>query len=62
MFQPANLVRYPRLEGTDPDVLYRRAVIIQRYGEGKAWNRCHTDLLKLRNMVDTKPSAAVGIR
>lgn len=32
MFQPANLVRYPRLEGTDPDVLYRRAVVIQRYG------------------------------
>ncbi|XP_077190058.1 E3 ubiquitin-protein ligase HECTD3 [Paroedura picta] len=31
MFQPANLVRYPRLEGTDPDVLYRRAVVIQRF-------------------------------
>uniref|UniRef100_H3ASF9 HECT domain E3 ubiquitin protein ligase 3 n=1 Tax=Latimeria chalumnae TaxID=7897 RepID=H3ASF9_LATCH len=31
MFQPANLVRYPRLEGTDPDVLYRRAIVIQRF-------------------------------
>lgn len=31
MFQLANLVRYPRLEGTDPDLLYRRAVLIQRY-------------------------------
>uniref|UniRef100_A0A7M4FJC7 HECT domain E3 ubiquitin protein ligase 3 n=1 Tax=Crocodylus porosus TaxID=8502 RepID=A0A7M4FJC7_CROPO len=31
MFQLANLVRYPRLEGTDPDVLYRRAVVIQRF-------------------------------
>lgn len=35
MFQLPNLVRYPRLEGTDPDLLYRRAVLIQRYrGEG----------------------------
>lgn len=33
MFQPANLVRYPRLEGRDPDVLYWRAVILQRYGK-----------------------------
>uniref|UniRef100_A0A8B9PSA0 E3 ubiquitin-protein ligase HECTD3 n=1 Tax=Apteryx owenii TaxID=8824 RepID=A0A8B9PSA0_APTOW len=31
MFQLANLVRYPRLEGTDPDLLYRRAVLIQRF-------------------------------
>lgn len=31
MFQLPNLVRYPRLEGTDPDLLYRRAVLIQRY-------------------------------
>ncbi|XP_030061835.1 E3 ubiquitin-protein ligase HECTD3 [Microcaecilia unicolor] len=31
IFQPANLVRYPRLEGTDPDVLYRRAVVLQRF-------------------------------
>ncbi|XP_053549532.1 E3 ubiquitin-protein ligase HECTD3 isoform X2 [Bombina bombina] len=31
MFQPANLVRYPRLEAIDPDVLYRRAVLIQRF-------------------------------
>ncbi|XP_032047895.1 E3 ubiquitin-protein ligase HECTD3 [Aythya fuligula] len=31
MFQMANLVRYPRLEGTDPDLLYRRAVLIQRF-------------------------------
>ncbi|XP_058031226.1 E3 ubiquitin-protein ligase HECTD3 [Ahaetulla prasina] len=31
MFQPANLVRYPRLEGRDPDVLYWRAVILQRF-------------------------------
>ena len=30
MFQLPNLVRYPRLEGTDPDLLYRRAVLIQR--------------------------------
>lgn len=34
MFQLANLVRYPRLEGTDPDLLYRRAVLIQRYCMG----------------------------
>ncbi|XP_053325726.1 E3 ubiquitin-protein ligase HECTD3 [Spea bombifrons] len=31
MFQPANLVRYPRLEAIDPDVLYRRAIVIQRF-------------------------------
>ncbi|KAM4641143.1 E3 ubiquitin-protein ligase HECTD3 isoform 2-T3 [Discoglossus pictus] len=31
MFQPANLVRYPRLEAIDPDMLYRRAVLIQRF-------------------------------
>lgn len=34
MFQQASLVRYPRLEGTDPDLLYRRAVVIQRYCPG----------------------------
>ncbi|XP_030310729.1 E3 ubiquitin-protein ligase HECTD3 isoform X1 [Calypte anna] len=31
MFQPARLVRYPLLEGVDPSVLYRRAVLIQRF-------------------------------
>uniref|UniRef100_A0A673TQY3 HECT domain E3 ubiquitin protein ligase 3 n=1 Tax=Suricata suricatta TaxID=37032 RepID=A0A673TQY3_SURSU len=31
LFQPASLVRYPRLEGTDPEVLYRRAVLLQRF-------------------------------
>ncbi|NWZ99868.1 HECD3 ligase, partial [Nesospiza acunhae] len=31
MFQPARLVRYPLLEGVDADVLYRRAVLIQRF-------------------------------
>uniref|UniRef100_W5M5A4 HECT domain containing 3 n=1 Tax=Lepisosteus oculatus TaxID=7918 RepID=W5M5A4_LEPOC len=31
MFQSPNLVRYPRLEGTPPDVLYRRAIVIQRF-------------------------------
>ncbi|XP_014794517.1 PREDICTED: E3 ubiquitin-protein ligase HECTD3-like [Calidris pugnax] len=31
MFQPARLVRYPLLEGVDADVLYRRAMIIQRF-------------------------------
>lgn len=31
LFQPASLVRYPRLEGTDPEVLYRRAVLLQRW-------------------------------
>ncbi|XP_039567682.1 E3 ubiquitin-protein ligase HECTD3-like isoform X1 [Passer montanus] len=31
MFQPARLVRYPLLEGVDVDVLYRRAVLIQRF-------------------------------
>lgn len=36
MFQPARLVRYPLLEGVDADVLYRRAVVIQRYSMGVA--------------------------
>ncbi|XP_056389086.1 E3 ubiquitin-protein ligase HECTD3 [Hyla sarda] len=31
MFHPPNLVRYPRLEAIDPDILYRRAVVIQRF-------------------------------
>ncbi|XP_028902461.1 E3 ubiquitin-protein ligase HECTD3 [Ornithorhynchus anatinus] len=31
MFQPASMVRYPRLEGTAPDVLYRRAILLQRF-------------------------------
>ncbi|KFO89031.1 E3 ubiquitin-protein ligase HECTD3, partial [Buceros rhinoceros silvestris] len=31
MFQPARLVRYPLLEGMDADVLYRRAVLIERF-------------------------------
>uniref|UniRef100_A0A4W3I874 HECT domain containing 3 n=1 Tax=Callorhinchus milii TaxID=7868 RepID=A0A4W3I874_CALMI len=31
MFQATNLVRYPRLEGNEPDVLYRRAVVIHRF-------------------------------
>ncbi|MGH0185882.1 UNVERIFIED_CONTAM: hypothetical protein FKN15_019390 [Acipenser sinensis] len=31
MFQSPNLVRYPRLEGTDSEVLYRRALVIQRF-------------------------------
>ncbi|NWS71873.1 HECD3 ligase, partial [Crotophaga sulcirostris] len=31
MFQPAQLVRYPLLKGVDADVLYRRAVLIQRF-------------------------------
>ncbi|KFZ68012.1 E3 ubiquitin-protein ligase HECTD3, partial [Podiceps cristatus] len=31
VFQPAQLVRYPLLEGVDADVLYRRAVLIQRF-------------------------------
>ncbi len=31
MFQMAQLVRYPLLEGVDTDVLYRRAVVIQRF-------------------------------
>ncbi|XP_074953892.1 E3 ubiquitin-protein ligase HECTD3-like [Phalacrocorax aristotelis] len=31
MFQPARLVRYPLLEGVDAAVLYRRAVLIQRF-------------------------------
>lgn len=36
MFQMAQLVRYPLLEGVDTDVLYRRAVVIQRYSMGTA--------------------------
>ncbi|KAM9326144.1 E3 ubiquitin-protein ligase HECTD3 [Gastrophryne carolinensis] len=31
VFQPPNLVRYPRLEAIDPDILYRRATILQRF-------------------------------
>ncbi|XP_043941719.1 E3 ubiquitin-protein ligase HECTD3-like isoform X2 [Protopterus annectens] len=31
VFQSANLIRYPRLEGVDTDVLYRRAAAIQRF-------------------------------
>ncbi|XP_051985271.1 E3 ubiquitin-protein ligase HECTD3-like isoform X3 [Xyrauchen texanus] len=31
VFQSPNLVRYPRLEGTPADVLYRRALVIQRF-------------------------------
>ncbi|KAM4655308.1 E3 ubiquitin-protein ligase HECTD3-like isoform 2-T2 [Amazona ochrocephala] len=31
VFQPARLVRYPLLEGVDSSVLYRRAVLIQRF-------------------------------
>ncbi|XP_033082539.1 E3 ubiquitin-protein ligase HECTD3 [Trachypithecus francoisi] len=31
LFQPTSLVRYPRLEGTNPEVLYRRAVLLQRF-------------------------------
>ncbi|XP_060940191.1 E3 ubiquitin-protein ligase HECTD3-like [Limanda limanda] len=31
VFQSSNLVRYPRLQGTEPDVLYRRALVIQRF-------------------------------
>uniref|UniRef100_A0A8C1Z987 HECT domain containing 3 n=1 Tax=Cyprinus carpio TaxID=7962 RepID=A0A8C1Z987_CYPCA len=31
IFQSPNLVRYPRLEGTPPDVLYRRILVIQRF-------------------------------
>lgn len=30
VFQSSNLVRYPRLQGNTPDVLYRRALVIQR--------------------------------
>uniref|UniRef100_A0A3Q2P3R2 HECT domain-containing protein n=1 Tax=Fundulus heteroclitus TaxID=8078 RepID=A0A3Q2P3R2_FUNHE len=29
VFHSSNLVRYPRLQGTPPDVLYRRALVIQ---------------------------------
>ncbi|XP_033838136.1 E3 ubiquitin-protein ligase HECTD3 isoform X1 [Periophthalmus magnuspinnatus] len=31
VFQSNNLVRYPRLQGTAPEVLYRRALVIQRF-------------------------------
>lgn len=31
VFQSNNLVRYPRLQGTASDVLYRRALVIQRF-------------------------------
>ncbi|NXC45229.1 HECD3 ligase, partial [Penelope pileata] len=31
LFQPAEVVRYPLLDRVDPDVLYRRAVLIQRF-------------------------------
>uniref|UniRef100_A0AAR2L9S8 HECT domain containing 3 n=1 Tax=Pygocentrus nattereri TaxID=42514 RepID=A0AAR2L9S8_PYGNA len=31
VFQSPHLVRYPRLEGTPPDVLYRRALVILRF-------------------------------
>ncbi|XP_063795502.1 E3 ubiquitin-protein ligase HECTD3 [Pseudophryne corroboree] len=31
MFHPPNLVRYPRLEAIDPDILYRRAMVIKRF-------------------------------
>ncbi|XP_031150221.1 E3 ubiquitin-protein ligase HECTD3 [Sander lucioperca] len=31
VFLSSNLVRYPRLQGNTPDVLYRRALIIQRF-------------------------------
>ncbi|XP_008290022.1 E3 ubiquitin-protein ligase HECTD3 [Stegastes partitus] len=31
VFQSSNLVRYPRLQGTLPDILYRRALVIQRF-------------------------------
>lgn len=31
VFQSSNLVRYPRLQGTPPDGLYRRALVIQRW-------------------------------
>ncbi|XP_069088919.1 E3 ubiquitin-protein ligase HECTD3-like isoform X2 [Pleurodeles waltl] len=31
MFQAVELVRYPRLEGRDPEFLYRRAIVIQRF-------------------------------
>lgn len=31
VFQSSNLVRYPRLQGNTPDVLYRRALVIQRF-------------------------------
>ncbi|XP_069014076.1 E3 ubiquitin-protein ligase HECTD3-like [Embiotoca jacksoni] len=31
VFQSSNLVRYPRLQSTPPDILYRRALVIQRF-------------------------------
>nr|XP_046264244.1 E3 ubiquitin-protein ligase HECTD3-like isoform X2 [Scatophagus argus] len=31
VFQSSYLVRYPRLQGNSPDVLYRRALVIQRF-------------------------------
>ncbi|XP_043941704.1 E3 ubiquitin-protein ligase HECTD3-like [Protopterus annectens] len=31
VFQSDNLIHYPRLEGIDPDMLYRRAIAIQRF-------------------------------
>uniref|UniRef100_A0A1A8KF71 HECT domain containing 3 n=1 Tax=Nothobranchius kuhntae TaxID=321403 RepID=A0A1A8KF71_NOTKU len=31
VFQSSNLVRYPRLQGTPPDILYRRAIVLQRF-------------------------------
>ena len=34
VFQSSNLVRYPRLEGTPPEILYRRALVIQRSAGG----------------------------
>lgn len=39
MFQAAQLVRYPLLEGVDADVLYYRAIVIQRYSMGTATGR-----------------------
>lgn len=34
LFKPESLVRYPKLEGFEPDVLYRRALLLHRYLEG----------------------------
>ncbi|KAM9322367.1 E3 ubiquitin-protein ligase HECTD3-like [Pholidichthys leucotaenia] len=31
VFQSSNLVRFPRLQGTSPDVLYRRMLVVQRF-------------------------------
>ncbi|XP_043941703.1 E3 ubiquitin-protein ligase HECTD3-like isoform X2 [Protopterus annectens] len=33
MFQSSNLIRYPRLAGVEPDVLYRRAIVILRFSK-----------------------------